>query len=70
MIKVKHPNGYVGTLYGKSSLSISKDGKEVFHTGYRRVETKEEVYQMLGEMPMFLEILESLEGKLGGEEDE
>ena len=70
MIEVKHPNGYVGTLYGNSSLSISKDGKEVFHTGYRRVETKEEVYQMLGEMPMFIKMLERVSEQIDGEENE
>ena len=67
MIEVKHPNGYVGTLYGKSSLSISKDGKEVFHTGFRNVETEEELYEMLGEMPKFIKMLERVSEQIDGE---
>lgn len=28
MIKVEHENGYIGVLYGRSSLSIYKEGEE------------------------------------------
>lgn len=58
MIVVKHPNGYEGTLYGKRSLSISKDGREVFHTGFRSVETEEELYELLEDIPEFFKVLE------------
>lgn len=39
IIKYKSENGYSGVLYGKSSMSIyNPQGKEVFHTGFRRKE--------------------------------
>ena len=56
-IQVEHPNGYYGELYGKSSLSIFKGTKEVFHTGFRSIETAEELYQVLEEYPKFEEML-------------
>lgn len=56
-IKVEHPNGYYGELYGHSSLSIFKGTKEVFHTGFRSIETAEELYQVLEEYPKFEEML-------------
>lgn len=51
----KHPNGYSARLYGKSSLSIYFDGKEVLHTGFRKVNTEGEVMWLLEEMPKFME---------------
>ena len=56
-IQVEHPNGYHGKLYGRSSLSIFKDKREVFHTGFRSIETAEELYQVLEEYPKFEEML-------------
>lgn len=56
-IQVEHPNGYYGELYGKSSLSIFKGTREVFHTGFRSIETAEELYQVLEEYPQFEEML-------------
>lgn len=56
-IQVEHPNGYHGELYGKSSLSIFKGTTEVFHTGFRNIETAEELYQVLEEYPQFEEML-------------
>lgn len=46
---VAYKNGYVGILYGKSSMLIMKEGKEVFYTGFRSINTKEELEQFLAE---------------------
>lgn len=56
-IMVEHPNGYYGELYGASSLVIFKGSQEVFHTGFRTINTKEELYEMLEEFPRFMELL-------------
>lgn len=67
-----HPNGYSARLYGKSSLSIYFEGKEVLHTGFRKVNTEKEVMDLLAEYPAFRETLEALSRILeeGCEEDE
>lgn len=54
-IMVEHKNGYYGCLYGKSSMSIFKDNKEVLHTGFRNINTPDELYEILSEMPSFME---------------
>ena len=54
-IMVQHENGYYGCLYGKSSMSIFKDNKEVLHTGFRNINTPDELYEILSEMPSFTE---------------
>lgn len=54
-IMVEHENGYYGCLYGKSSMSIFKDNKEVFHTGFRNINTPDDLYEILSEMPSFME---------------
>lgn len=57
-VKVNHPNGYSGILYGKSSMSIfDEDGHEVMHTGFRTPQTKEELYDVLETMPKFVKIM-------------
>ena len=56
-IRVSHPNGYSGVLYGESSMSIYYDGREVLHTGFRSINTKEELYKRLEEMPEFIAML-------------
>lgn len=57
-IKVEHPNGYMGILYGKSSMSIyDEDGHEILHTGIRNINTKAELYELLEGMPKFVEIM-------------
>lgn len=51
-IKVRHPNGYSGILYGKSSLAIYDDhGIELIHTGYRTINTEKELYDVLEKLP-------------------
>ena len=60
-IKVEHENGFAGILYGKSSMAIyGPDGHEVLHTGRRNVETKGELYEILAEMPDFMEMLKEV----------
>lgn len=53
IVKVKHENGLEGVLYGSSSLSIFKDDKEIFHTGYSNIKTKEELTDFLRKVPGF-----------------
>ena len=61
----RHKNGYIARLYGKSSLSVYFNGKEVLHTGYRNVHTEDEVMEMLEDMPNFIEkIVKGMEDKL------
>ena len=58
VIKVEHPNGYMGILYGESSMSIyDEDGHEVLHTGNRTPQTEAELYEVLEGMPEFVEIM-------------
>lgn len=57
VIKVEHPNGYLGILYGISSMSIyDEDGHEVLHTGSRNVQTETELYEVLEGMPNLKEM--------------
>ena len=49
----KHKNGYSARLYGKSSMCIYFNGKEVLHTGFRNVNTEDEVMELLEEQPGF-----------------
>ena len=53
-IWVKHENGYYGILYGKSSMTIYWDNKEVIHTGFRSINTAYELYELLTELPTFM----------------
>lgn len=59
-IIVEHENGYSGCLYGKSSMSIYFEGKEVLHTGFRNINTAKKLYKQLGEMPKFMEMLKNI----------
>ena len=59
-IMVKHENGYYGCLYGKTSMSIFKDNKEVLHTGFRNINTPDELYEILSEMPSFMEMVANI----------
>ena len=60
-IMVEHDNGYYGCLYGKSSMSIFKDNKEVLHTGVRNINTPDDLYEILSEMPSFTERLANID---------
>lgn len=69
-IKVTHENGYTGILYGKHSLVILKDNQEVLHTGSRLINTKEELYDYLEDIPNLLKALDESFDKLMEGEDE
>lgn len=57
VIKAEHPNGYMGILYGESSMSIyDEDGHEILHTGSRNIDTKAELYELLEGMPNLKEM--------------
>lgn len=60
-IMVEHDNGYYGCLYGKSSMSIFKDDKEVLHTGFRNINTPDDLYEILSKMPSFMEKLANID---------
>lgn len=60
-IMVEHENGYYGCLYGKSSMSIYKDSIEVLHTGSRNINTPDELYEQLSEMPDFMEMIGNMD---------
>lgn len=51
-------NGYTGIAYGRSSFSLRKDGKELFHTGFcnKRPTTEEECIQMIKDAIQLLEV--------------
>ena len=72
MIKVKHPNGYEGIIYGQRSMEIWKDGKEVLHTGSRKedIQTAEDLYKVLEDIPEELAKLDALMDDLDNEEDQ
>lgn len=58
IVKVKHPNGYFGILYGRGSMSVYDElGHRVLHTGYRIVNTEQELYAVLEKMPEFMDLL-------------
>lgn len=51
MIKVDHPNGYKGILYGQSGMTIySPDGEIFLHTDKRAINTKSELQDVLSEV--------------------
>ena len=54
-------NGYTGMLYGKSSMIIQdKDGVEVFHTGFRKANTYDELVEQVETYPDFLKLLKNI----------
>lgn len=53
-IKVEHPNGYLGILYGEHSMSVyDSSGNKVLHTGRRTIHTKEDLYNLLEKIEEF-----------------
>ena len=61
-IEVTHENGYTGILYGKRSMSITKGGKEVIHTGSRdkNIQTKEDLYKILENVPGLMKSIDKM----------
>lgn len=62
MIKVQHENGYTGIVYGKKSLSVIKDNKEILHTGSltKEIKTEKELYEYLEQLPELLKNLDKI----------
>lgn len=59
-IRYESKNGYTGILYGKSSLAIfNPDGSESVHTGFRSINTYDELVKMVDNHPKFLEMLKN-----------
>ena len=59
VIKYTSTNGYTGILYGKQSMAIQdKDGNEVMHTGFRSINTYDELVQVVEEYPEFRKMLD------------
>lgn len=52
-----HKNGFSAILYGKSSMSILKNGNEVLHTGSRAVNNEKEVMELLEKQPEFMKAM-------------
>lgn len=63
-ITYTHENGYSAVLYGVSSMSIIKDGKEVLHTCSRNVNTEKEVMDLLEKQPEFMQMMSDSYEKL------
>lgn len=64
-VKYTSKNGYTGVLYGRSSLAIhNKDGKEVLHTGFRTINTYEELVETVETFPEFFELLKGAAQKI------
>lgn len=65
-IKVNHPNGSVGILYGKSSMVIYDEyGHQVMRIRFRNIITEKEAYDFLEKLPeMRKEFLEKMDHAL------
>ena len=61
MIKVEHPNGYVGYLKGNGEMTIKRNGEEVLHTYSATPRTSDELYDCLETMPQFMELIKEQE---------
>ena len=57
-IRYESENGYSGMIYGISSLSVcDKDGNEVMHTGFRSINTLDELKELVDGYPELQEKL-------------
>lgn len=60
-IEYTSANGFRGVLYGRSSMIVfAPEGNEVFHTGFRAFDTREELIEFVDEMPEFLRMLKGV----------
>lgn len=60
-IKYTSPNGYTGILYGESSFSIRDcNNHEVMHTGFRNINTYDELVKLVEDFPRFRKMLSAL----------
>lgn len=63
-------DGYTGILYGKTSYAVfDSNGREVFHTGSRAINTLEELKKQVENFPEFHEMLLNLFRNGGGEKE-
>lgn len=70
-LKYTSKNGYTGVMYGKSSLVIlDRNGKEVFHTGFRNCNTYEELIEQVDTFPEFYDTLVKMIAFKESEENE
>ena len=70
-IKYKSENGYEGMLYGESSMVIhDPEGNEVFHTGFRTINTEAELRGFVDDMPNKRKALLKLFKDLSKENDD
>lgn len=61
VIHYTSPNGYSGSLYGRSSMSIfDPKGNEVLHTGSRTANTLEELKKNVDSYPEYWKKLQSI----------
>ena len=57
-IKYTSKNGYTGILYGEKSLAVfDKKGRERMHTGFRTINTYDELVEFVEEFPDFMKLL-------------
>ena len=57
-MEYKSVNQYKGILYGRRSLSVvSPEGVKVFHTGFRTINTYDELVKFVDDYPETIEIL-------------
>ena len=59
-ITYTHENGYSATLYGEASMVVRYEGQEVMHTGFRNVNTEDEVMDLLEMQPRLRDSLERM----------
>lgn len=73
IIKYTSENGYIGMLYGESSMRIIDPyGREVLHTGFRTISTGAELKEFVDDFPNkrkdLLKLFKDL-SKEGGEDE-
>ena len=64
IIKYISDNGYIGILYGESSCTLfGPDNTECFHTGNRKINTYDELVQLVELYPQFIVMLQKATGR-------
>lgn len=68
-ITYKSDNGYTGVIGGTSSMSIfNQDGHEIMHSGFRNINTYDELKEFVDNFPEWLVTLHNAEEKIYREE--
>lgn len=69
-IRYTSPNGYTGILGGTSTFVILDSiGREVFHTGFRSINTLEELKERVDGFPEFLKSLHDISDDANDNDD-